>query len=284
IRNNTVANNDSTATGSQAFEITNPNMSIPQPAGVVSRLHGPIMSQLVNIDDTAGDVLIDPATLRHPDGALFSDIFQRNNIVYHNRSFFWLNFDDPATAINETGLFPATAACLADFSSAACSAVDLEADAEDFTNDLGVMSGSVEVPATEGLLDVRTSLLQDGELVRVSPGANQFITGDAGFVNGYFNTSRDGFLFPEFKTLATAGAFDEGGNFLQVAFGPLSLVELDGVVGNAEGPLFDYHLTAASAAINNGGNVGLGGRLGVDIDNEARPNGGNNDIGADEAM
>ncbi|MCU7946240.1 MAG: hypothetical protein KZQ72_06295, partial [Candidatus Thiodiazotropha sp. (ex Cardiolucina cf. quadrata)] len=111
-----------------------------------------------------------------------------------------------------------------------------------------------------------------------------FITGDAGFVNEYFNESRDGFLFPEFKTLATAGAFDEGGNFIQVAFGALSLVELDGVIGNAEGPLYDYHLTAASAAINNAANVGAASRLGVDIDNEARPNGGLNDIGADEAM
>ncbi|MCU7871859.1 MAG: hypothetical protein KZQ91_03840 [Candidatus Thiodiazotropha sp. (ex Lucinoma borealis)] len=285
IRNNTVANNDSTATGSQAFEITNPNLSLPQPAGIISRLHGPAMSQLVNIDDAAGDVLIDPDTLRDPDGALFSDLLLRDNIVYHNRSFFWLNFDNPATAISETGLFPATATCLASvpadlttFDPAVCNG-DL-VNIEGYTNDLAVMNGKIE---TADVLDARFSLLQTGELVQV-PGSNTFITGDAGFVNEYFNESRDGFLFPEFKTLATAGAFDEGGNFIQVAFGALSLVELDGVIGNAEGPLYDYHLTAASAAINNAANVGAASRLGVDIDNEARPNGGLNDIGADEAM
>ena len=285
IRNNTVANNDSTATGSQAFEITNPNLSIAQPAGIVSRLQGPVMSQLVNIDATAGPVLIDPTILLRPEGSLFSDPVLRNNITYHNRSFFWLNFDNPATAISETGIFPATAACLASvpadlatFDPAICNA-DL-VNIEDYTNDLAVMSGTQE---TADLLDPLFSLMQTGEVV-ARPASNTFITGDPGFVNEYFNESRDGFLFPEFKTLATAGAFDEGGNFIQVAFGPLSLVELDTNPNNPEGPLFDYHLTAASAAINNAANVNAASRLGVDIDNEARPNGGLNDIGADEAM
>ncbi|MCU7829492.1 MAG: hypothetical protein KZQ85_10535 [Candidatus Thiodiazotropha sp. (ex Myrtea sp. 'scaly one' KF741663)] len=278
VRNNTVANNDSTATGSQAFEITNANMSIPQPAGIVSRLHGPLMSQLTAIGDVRD-------ALRNIDGQVFSDILQRNNIVYHNRSFFWLNFDSPATAISETGIFPASAACLGSvpadlttFDPTVCNGELV--NIENYTNDLAVMSGTQD---TGNLLDVRTSLLQTGELVKF-PNSNTFITGAPGFVNEYFNESRDSFLFPEFKTLATAGAFDEGGNFIQVAFGPLSLLELDANPNNAEGAPFDYHLTAASAAINNGGNVGLGGRLGVDIDNEARPNGGLNDIGADEAM
>ncbi len=91
IRNNSVANNDSTATGSQAFDITNPNISIPQPAGIVSRLHGPVTFDLVNN-------FVDITTLVRPEGTLFSDPNLRDNIIYHNRSFFWLNYDDPATA------------------------------------------------------------------------------------------------------------------------------------------------------------------------------------------
>jgi len=88
------------------------------------------------------------------------------------------------------------------------------------------------------------------------------------------------------RPLATAGAFDEGGNFIQVAFGPLSLLELDTNPNNQEGTPFDYHLVTSpvSPAINNGGDVGTNARLLLDIDNEDRPNGGQNDIGADEAM
>ncbi|MEN8178804.1 MAG: hypothetical protein ABFS39_09300 [Pseudomonadota bacterium] len=281
IRNNTVANNDSTATGSQAFDITNPNLSIPQPAGIVSRLHGPVMSQLVNLDETAGEVFIDPVTLRRiPEGSLFSDPVLRDNIVYHNRSFYWTNFDDPATAITETGLVPATCLDPTDpLNDPTCDVTLVNVD--EYSNDLGVMSGKVE---TGDLLDPVFSLLLVDEPV-ARPFSNTFITGDPGFVNAYFNESRDGFLFPEFKTLATAGAFDEGGNFIQVAFGPLSLVEPDAVVDNPEGPLFDYHLAAGSPAVNNGGVTPATGRLSVDFDNDPRPVDRDiSDIGADEMV
>ena len=53
------------------------------------------------------------------------------------------------------------------------------------------------------------------------------MTGDPGFVNPVLNGPRDPTLsIPEFTTLQTAGAFDEGGNFIQVTYGPLTLDEL----------------------------------------------------------
>ena len=76
-------------------------------------------------------------------------------------------------------------------------------------------------------------------------------------MNGYINVGRDNtLLFPECTVLKTAGAFDEGGNFLQVAFGPLSLVEPDTNINNREGPLFDYHLSAALVAPGSSNNEG----------------------------
>jgi hypothetical protein len=154
---------------------------------------------------------------------------------------------------------------------------------EDFTHDLAVLNGPVLSNAVAGvstdLLDPLFSLLMTGVDV-ARPGTNTFITGSAGFVNEYLNASRDNFLFPEFKTLQTAGAFDEGGNFIQVAFGPLSLLELDSNPNNAEGAPFDYHITPASLANGNGG--GTGGRLSLDIDNDPRATGVGSDIGADE--
>ena len=86
IRHNTVANNDSTATTALAFEPGAPNITVAQPAGIVSRVHGTVLAGVV--------------------GAGFSDPVLSDNIVHQNRSFYWLNYDDPTTAVIETGLFP----------------------------------------------------------------------------------------------------------------------------------------------------------------------------------
>ena len=77
----------------------------------------------------------------------------------------------------------------------------------------------------------------------------------------------------EFTTLSTAGAFDEGGNFIQVAYSPLSLID------SATGALLDYHVQTPSAAIDVGNSP-----LTVDIDDDPRPLGTATDIGADEAQ
>ena len=106
-------------------------------------------------------------------------------------------------------------------------------------------------------------------------------------MNGYLNGARDNVNINEFTTLATAAAFDEGGNFIQVTFGPLTLVDYASQQGNTI-PLFDYHLDAGSDAINADGVTTVSGRLAKDIDNEVRPAGpGQNpaiDIGADEVQ
>jgi hypothetical protein len=278
IRNDTVANNDSTATGAAAFPAgLTPNLSVAQPAGIVSRYHSSAMYDLMNLE-------VDVATLpasRAIQWQTFSDPVMRDSIVYHNRSFYWSNFDDPNTAVIENGLLPST--CLTPTAPSTDPTCDItQVSVDDISDDLGVLSG---IAVTADLLNPRVSLLLDDGTPYHS--SNTFITGDPGFVNAYFNTARDAtLLFPEFKVLQTAGAFDEGGNFLQVAFGPLSLLEPGAAPNPANNTtLFDYHITAASPAVDNGGDTPATGLLSVDYDKEPRPTAaGESDIGADELI
>jgi hypothetical protein len=128
------------------------------------------------------------------------------------------------------------------------------------------------------VLDPMYSLLTDTTGYDVSN-----ISGDPLFVNGYLNGTRGSLNIGEFTTLATAAAFDEGGNFIQVSFGPLSLVQPDNNPNNPENGLFDYHLGSGSPAIDHDTVTAVGGLLSLDIDNDDRVQ-GSIDIGADEAQ
>ncbi len=242
IYNNTVANNESTATTALAAS-ADPNVTLPQPAGIVGRAHTGDMGLLL-ADPAVGNVF-------NPDLLAFSDPWMQVNIVHQNRSFFWLNYDDPLTPVIETGLFPAN--CYPAVCDPAAQAV------ADYTDDLGVL------PAGTGNgLNPYYSLLTDTTGYHITN-----VTGDPAFVNGYLNGPRDELNIPAFTTLQTAGAFDEGGNFIQVTYGPLSLGDRD------------YHITAGSAAVDAGGIV-RGGRLSRDFDDDLRTLSAPVDIGADE--
>jgi hypothetical protein len=261
IRHNTIANNDSAATTALAFLPGQPNITVPQPAGVVSRYHSFDMALLMTEVNT---------NLLTLDDLVFSDPLLVSNIVYENRSFFWLNYDDPNTAIIETGLFPTS-----------CYPSNCDASLEfvtDYTNDFGVLNGVVE---TVDRLDPRRSLLTDTLENAIYIGSLSNITGDPVFVNPYYNGSRDALNIPEFTTLATAAAFDEGTNFIQIAFGPITLIDYS-QPGADLSKLFDYHIATGSAAIDGAGVVPTTGPLSRDFDNQTRPLGLAADIGADE--
>jgi hypothetical protein len=98
------------------------------------------------------------------------------------------------------------------------------------------------------------------------------------FVAEYFNGARGAIAQPEINAgIQTPAAFDEGGNFIRPAYGPLSLY-LDAAQNNGDpGSLFgDYHILSNSLA-HNAANLGLT----YDFDLEPRPVGAY-DIGADE--
>ena len=97
---------------------------------------------------------------------------------------------------------------------------------------------------------------------------------DPGFVLDYFNAPRDQTVLQVEQNannlVGIAVALDEGGNFVDVQYGPLS------IVGN-------YHLTTSSDAIDAGANSSIA-ELADDIDGEARGLADPFDIGADEVV
>ena len=155
-----------------------------------------------------------------------------------------------------------------------------------FSDDLAVLDGRV---VTAFLLSPITSLLTDispypaGCAVPPTAADPCNVQGDPSFINPVFNEDAGlTLIIPENTTPGTGAAFDEGGNFIQVRYGPLSLLEPGAEPDPADNTTYiDYHIAAPSFAINTGGNVPAG-RLSEDFDNDLRPNGGFNDIGADE--
>jgi len=111
-------------------------------------------------------------------------------------------------------------------------------------------------------------------------------TADPLFVADYYNGAPgQTILLPETTTsLATAGALDEGGNFIDVRFGPLTLYTVTDPATGAQGPAYgDYHLQDDSPAEGLGA-TGTG--VATDWDGDPRPSAGstNPDAGADERL
>jgi hypothetical protein len=226
IVNNTIANNDSTATAGAAFQ-GNPNLSAAQPAGVVSRAHSGSLAGLLPAPGYSDPVLV-------------------NNIIWHNRSFHW----DVSVNDARGGLVP-----------------DIGAGAPPVYADLAVLG-------VAALLNPQSCVLSDATGYDASNAA-----ADPLFVAGYVNGDRGAtIVLPEVTTgLATATAFDEGGNYIDVHYGPLTLTG-------------DYHLQQSSPAVDSGSDAYLPQftALQADIEAEARPADGQgdgvatSDIGADE--
>jgi hypothetical protein len=74
VINNTVANNDSTASGVNAFTAPGAATSTPRGAGIISRLHSAALQNALTLKGV-------PQT--------FSNPLLVNNIIWHNRSFYW---------------------------------------------------------------------------------------------------------------------------------------------------------------------------------------------------
>ena len=188
-------------------------------------------------------------------GSTFSDPLFVNNVVWHNRSFHWV-VDDTQTP--PFSLQP-------------------PATTPDYW-DLGVLGTPVFAQLSPQYSTLSALLGPDG--ANYAGASNQ--TGDPVFVDEYVNESRPGVVLPEVTTIEAAPAFDEGGNFIDVRFGPLGLI--DPVSG---APYGDYHLDAGSPAADaatNGIVTGLIPALALDIDDDPRPLGSGPDIGADERL
>ena len=222
IIHDTIANNDSTATAGTAFAPNSPNQSTPQPAGIVSRANTPLLTNSIGNAAAARPYRLNP----------FSNPTLANNIIWHNRSFYF--FGDP-------NAIPAVPYAL------------------------------VPQPGTPSYWDL--GVLGTAVASSMTP-QNCLLTGpdvDPAFVAEYFNGDRGQTIIdPERTTAITAApAFDEGGNFIRLRFGPLTLT----VPGTVPPTLYgDYHINTGSSALSAGnGAFVTAPYLTLDYDNQARP-------------
>jgi hypothetical protein len=223
IINNTIANNDSTATvGGLIVGST----TSPQPAGISAERNSLAL-----------------AAVLPPGSSEFSEpLMLVNNIIWHNRSFSY----------DGTKLVPDLAA----------TAIGECAGGANYW-DLGVLGEPQVAPGLQ--LDPRRSILTDTTGYH---GSN--VNGDPDFLSEYCNGAR---------TLSTPGpmgvqaAFGEGGNLLDVRYGPLTQA------WPANTAPWNYHIGAASAGRDNGNDTS--GPVPLDFDGDARPQGTGTPSGVD---
>jgi len=254
--NNTIANNDSTATAGNALPpaifTTQGATSTAQPAGVV--LLAPSTELTTGL--TAQQLQLVTAPASNPDVL--------NNIVLGNRSLVWSTTTPVGGLPNSPGAGAGT----------------LAPAAQPFW-DLAVVGAApgLEMNLVRNLLtDIASNAgYTNNPRVAVADLASE----KAVMVNPYWNCSPSGtgqdcvtsdgtIVGAEFTTLlSSAAALDEGGNFIDVHYGPLT-------IGNS-----DYHLAPGSTAIDSGRvNPPPDRFLESDIDGNPRLN--RFDIGADE--
>jgi hypothetical protein len=225
IINNTISHNDSVATGSRAFTASN-TQSTPQPgAGIAARTHSPALAGVV------GALTVNGLPQQN-----FSNPLILNSIVRDNRMFYWRidpNADQTNCALNTAaqtcyGLVPNIAA----------------GDAPVYS-DLAVIGGAYQLTANY-------SVLSPASVSPVLGSNNQ--TADPLFRCSYDNGGRDAVIQMVETTaqVTTAAAFDEGGNFIDTRFGPLTLLNPDTLA-----PYGDYRILDGSPA-NDSGQIYLG--------------------------
>jgi hypothetical protein len=260
---NTIANNDSMATAGEAFLPGSPNQSNPQDgAGIAVRKHSDL---LLASGRNIGDFPLDPAKPRPNNVSNRTDEFA-DNIITGNRQFFFF-IDDTS------GCTPGDPSCLSTFG--IC---------PDVSGGLACPGGNTVVYNDLGVLGTGDST----DAIDCRPASSCILTGtDPVFESWYVNGDRSSVFQPEQTTgIQAPAAFDEGGNFVRLKYGPLALWNDDTPNNGDPGSLFgDYHIQGISPAVDNAGALDLTGdfpELGIDYDGDARPLGDGVDIGGDE--
>jgi hypothetical protein len=230
IIHNTIANNDSTATSGEAFVPGIPDITTAQPgAGIIIREHSGDLQWRLKAANAA-----------------YTDSDLVNNIVWHNRQFYWMSdteTDPTAPPIN--GLCP------------------------DINGDAGLTCAIGNTPVYDdlaiGTLSCIDCMLSD------TVGADPAFLAE--YVNGNRNTTTD--INEGTTSMQAPPAFDEGGNFIRLRYGPLTQTDTDnGLL------LGDYHIGSGSTALDAGSYANVLRDFDGDMRNPLI--GGTVDTGADE--
>ncbi len=271
IINNTIVSNDSTATAGAAFPASATRTSRPQPAGISSEPHSPALAGVAN--------------------TRFSNPTLTDNIIFQNRSFYFsADQQTSGTVAAATHLYPAfTTAELAP----STSRYSCPGGATYW--DLGLVNDPDPTTHQNGSqLNPTYSVLSSSNLI----GAGQYATTNkvgttSMLAKQYCNGPRSnpgtpdagtGPLVPLRQfTMQAAATEDEGGNWIDVRYGPLSLSDSSAysAAGTVLPALGDYHLAAVASnvAVDQGTATGASNH---DFDGQSRPIGAGYDIGADE--
>ena len=280
--NNTVASNDSTATAGVLFNTlgapnassqtpatpTNAgNTSLPQPAGLVSMQNSiPLTAALTGIKLTC------PAN--NPNCAIYSNPYMANNIFWENRSFYvgvgaesaqyqqnlvtlYNAFQPVAMAsipVNQT----ATGQCV---TGSSYWDIGVRGDAGPGKHSTANQHQPHLSPVYSLMTNASEASTSPTNLVVTNPAVvSQYCNGSRvppEFAAGTFNVPpgiADAMVPNPLFTLQTTATVDEGNNWVNLAWGPLSATNptVQGTDGNYGGgaALGNYAITSASQAIN----------------------------------
>ena len=243
IVNNTIARNDNTSSAARAFpagaalrnNTSNTALSSSMPqygAGVASYLHSPVLAtRLTEVTSPLNRVFSNPEVLD-------------NNIVYQNRVYHWnqLIAGSPVGA----GLVFDGYSDL-EVADAQIPMFEVATPATDNAPGTWVpVAGQRRLTPTNSLMTSITqyNVAAPNNNVKGNQANAQYLSATT------FNGPRDAVLLQTEASVqgtatspAVAGAFDEGGNFIEVRYGPLTLNNPTTLA-----PYFDYRLTAGGQA------------------------------------
>jgi parallel beta-helix repeat protein len=288
IINNTISRNDNVSTAARAFPAgvvlqnntanTALTSSLPQHgAGIASYPHSPVLAArlvAINAPTSISRVFSSPVPLD-------------NNIVYQNRVFHW----------NQTAATPGLQFDGFSDLEVLDAALPLLAAPSPASN--GNAPGTFVPQTGQARLNPENSVLTN-RTGYLSTGAQQNVTGVESIAQYWnantYNGGRDSVLLQleasvqaTAQSPAVAAAFDEGGNFIDVRFGPLTQrCPVGSTTCTAGVPYFDYRIrnvAAQSQAMTIGRNRTTSGNpidvfLVTDRNGAARPATGNWDAGA----
>jgi len=233
VINNTVARNDSAAVAARTFNTSliqglanGLSQSTPQPgAGIASYRTSPALAARIG----AGVPVLDGRIL----SPQFSNALIFNNLVAQNRQFYF-GFD----FVNND---PTSPQCQVNAGTNACYGLQPPAATPTYS-EVAVVGDTAGQP-------LFTSWQTNAHW------RNNVVSSSAQpFSSQYYNGPRDAIVLdPETSTkgLAVSAAFDEGGNFIDLRYGPLTLHQPSGI------PWGNYHLTATGGSLGSGLNLAL---------------------------